>query len=177
MQQNIFQLLSMWLTPTSHILFENQHIQPSDFQPYIVSHCSLSMGHWTKAVHGDTHTDDSDGWCCHGLLCELSNRPVCETRCTSFELAYLHPSVPPSAGSHTRISSYSVRAHSCELSPSTVVNNWVSYLSCWICTARSRESPGSLQINWDQMNHPSSPQTTSLVYVFAPRVCVAGGKP
>lgn len=45
---------------------------------------------------------------------------------------------------HTHISLYSVREHSCELSPSTMVNNWVSYLSCWICRAESRESLGSL---------------------------------
>ena len=37
----------------------------------------------------------------------------------------------------------SVREHHCELSPSTVLNNWVSYLSCWICRAESRGSPGS----------------------------------
>lgn len=112
----------------------------------------------------------------------LTARPL---RNLGLTLLILHILTPPCffvgalACSHQH-HPHSAREHGCELSPSTVVNNWVSYLSCWICLAEGRErASGVSQINWDQMNHlpgptdtvaSQAPQTTSLVCMFTPRV-------
>lgn len=91
--------------------------------------------------------------------------------CTFFEPLHIYTHLFLLVSMHTCIIPYSVREHTCELSPSTVVNNWVSYLSCWICRAESSQSPGTSLLNGAQMNHASKPNMTCLHLVF-----VAGGR-
>lgn len=79
--------------------------------------------------------------------------PLIKCLCNSFKCAHLQPPVPVLVRFHTSISPCSLLEHRCELSPSTVVNNWVSYLSCWICAAE--RASGAPRTNWDQMNHSS----------------------
>lgn len=98
---------------------------------------------------------------CHGSEDDFTNRLIYDKLCAYPGFAYLWPSVPLPAESE----------HSCKLSPSTVVNNWVSYLSCWTCKATERP-PGSITNKLRPNDSLHEPKENTTVCTFAP--CLRG---